>query len=215
MTEPGPSLSVSPGAAGSWLRPQATLTRRDDVVVIDRRWATVSGSLLTGSLCVGASAEFFLDRIWPDGQMDPSLPFAALAAVYSLAIAYVSIACAVNHTRVSVGDGWLTKTIRPMPWPGRSVELGRGDIVNIRRHHYRAPNGKHSFRNAAHVDVVTTSGKHIRLISKLSPEQAEVLERSVEQRLGIVDDPAHNIGVAPHKSQKPSRTKTRPRASKR
>lgn len=109
----------------------------------------------------------------------------ALHVLVSISLVYTSLAYWLNRTHIRVGMGSLKVSHGPIPWPGRK-EILLSDVKQI-----SAVDVEHQKRGDTHeVNVVLRSGGAITLLKNLrSLEEAQIIERRIEQYLRIKDEP--------------------------
>lgn len=123
------------------------------------------------------------------GKAWPMVAFGSLHALVGVGLAYWSLAGLLNSTRVRLSQGELRVTHGPVPWPGglwRREDLAQlyGEESASRRN------------NRTHLTwtlcAMTRDGRRHSLVKGLT-EKAQVLwlERTLEARMNIVDQPVH------------------------
>ncbi|MEI7751822.1 MAG: hypothetical protein WCJ71_06995 [Candidatus Omnitrophota bacterium] len=130
--------------------------------------------------------------IWPvliEGKMSVKVLFMALSGVFFFYAAYVCLICGINSTRICVAsDGILRIRHHPLPWP-RPKNIIRGDLRQLCSKEIIHRDTEGDSRSYT-VQAITHDGKSIDLVKYLSTrEEALFIEREIEKRFGITDNP--------------------------
>ncbi len=154
--------------------------------VITRRWFRPFFILLVFACIffIGFSLSFYSDL--PD-DMPSALQF---VPIFQLAIitglGYYTLCGLLNTTTISLSNGRLTVTHKPLPWRGQ-VDMEAGEIEQIycKQHVRQTKNGESiTYR----LKAMLKDGSSKTLVYGLNEdEQALYLEQELEKRLNIVD----------------------------
>jgi hypothetical protein len=114
--------------------------------------------------------------------------FGTLHALIGIGLAYFVLASFVNKTDVVISPGEVRVKTHPLPWPGNK-SFSPADISQLYTKEvlHRTKNGtSHSYQ----VHVIDRAGREHKLLAGLqSSEQGLFIEKTVEQQLGLSDQP--------------------------
>ncbi len=113
--------------------------------------------------------------------------FGSLHAAAGIGLLYATLAGFLNKTYIRIAYNALKVTHAPIPWPGRR-DIARQDIKQLYVKQI-THSGKHGHTHSYTVEVITTHGKTIKLVSGFpNTEEARFIEQEVEKYIGITDE---------------------------
>ncbi|NUQ69870.1 MAG: hypothetical protein HUU17_03525 [Chthonomonadales bacterium] len=166
-----------------------TVQQSADELRIVRRWNRLAG---IGLLAFAFVWDGFL-LVWYLAAFSGHAPliaflFPIVHVIIGIALAYSGLANAFNTTTISVRSGRLTVVHNPIRWRApMPISIYDLQQVFVKKH---IRSGKHGRTTTYSVHALLLSGRSIGLVSGLdSREQAQFLERRLEQYLGLIDSP--------------------------
>ncbi|MEO0894878.1 MAG: hypothetical protein AAFY71_00560 [Bacteroidota bacterium] len=172
-------------------------------LVILRRWYNPGSAILalTGMVVLYSFWYFFLHPLSDAPNIIQYFIWAAFILFFlplPLIFAYVGLAGIVNKTIIVVGKGSLSLTHDPMWWPGNASysteEIDQLFVapykrrVNPAKKHHVAEQEAPQVGHMVDLLIQNTSGKVMTLIKRIpSKEEAQYLERIIEEELGLKD----------------------------
>jgi hypothetical protein len=157
---------------------------------IVRRWFT-PGAFILVFFCI--TWDSFL-IFWYTTAIGVGAPwifkvFPVAHVAVGVGLTYLTIACFVNRTIITVQGGQLGIRHGPLPWIGnQTLDTTQISQIYTRQHVRNSQNGTQQSTYRLH--AVTTDGRNLKLLSGLmDEEQALYIEQRLEQQLGIDDRP--------------------------
>jgi len=123
-----------------------------------------------------------------------ALAFPLLHLAIGLAFLYYTICGFVNRSYISISYEALEVNHRPLAWFGNK-RIATHDIRQLYCEKIRGSRGGVSYN----VNVITVNFDKIKLLTGLLQyEQASYIEKKIEERLGITDEPVDGECRTPH-----------------
>ncbi len=144
-------------------------------------------AFLVGWFVIGFGA-WVVPRAGQAPGIDPSeLPFAAIAGIIGVVMAYITLAGFLNTTVILATHAGLEIQHGPLPWPGNGhVDCIHQLFTKERVRRSRRGGTRYSYE----LHALTSNGDQRRVVGRLTEAaQALWLEQQLEERLGIRDRP--------------------------
>ena len=185
IAEPGDWMPVDTSAFSAPKPDGITVVETDESLMIERRWLAMSQQ----------GAQFVVTAIGLVGLLTilavQGSPLWLVAGLTG-GVAWYLLKWALNRSVVTVGSGRLRVDHRPMSGPEVSLDATAVVQLYTTRRAMRGHRRRETATTLYHHDLVAIlrDGTHVRVLKSIAdPDQATYLERELERRLGIDDQP--------------------------
>lgn len=186
---PGIDLQLSERAAIAPASPYRAGLRATRDLTLTRRWFNASAiSLLLFSVGWFSFLGFWYTTAFKDDAPWIFFVFPLLHVAAGFLVAHRALAGLLNTTTIRIADGRLTVHHGPIPtWGNRDIALS--DLRQL----YTVTKTSSKSADTYELHAITAVGPTVELMSGLTEmQQALYVERTIEDHLGIEDDPAAN-----------------------